>query len=77
MTANIDHLKVGAFYWVIPAFNPDTDESWNNALQPARYEGAGLWSYLGESGVSDWPTIWVGNEIADQPSQGFPLQLDW
>lgn len=67
------NLKPGSFYWAIPAFDPDTDEEWQNQKQPARYagldeKGQELWFWPGvdgdrPNGASDWPAIWVGPEI--------------
>jgi hypothetical protein len=51
-------LRAGAFYWVIPTFNPDA-ELWVNERMPARFvgyvDGALTWNFLGKDGVSDWP----------------------
>ncbi|WP_342152294.1 hypothetical protein [Methylorubrum sp. SB2] len=58
-----DNLKVGAFYWVLPVLDPDTEETWWNDCMPARYAGNGQWWYLDHEGVSDWPVRWVGPEI--------------
>jgi len=67
------NLKPGSFYWALPAHDPDTDLEWQNKDQPARFagydeEGRELWFWLGvegenKDGVSDWPSIWVGEEI--------------
>jgi hypothetical protein len=67
------NLIPGAFYWVIPAHDPDTDLVWQNKEQPARFEGYDnngndRWFWLGVygeygNGLSDWPAIWVGKEI--------------
>lgn len=58
-------LIVGAFYWVRIAFDPDFEpgNEWVNDTQPARYAGGGRWNYLGIDGESDWPVIWVGEQI--------------
>lgn len=60
--------KVGAFYWVRPALDPDSDEQWENEDQPARFCGydereTELWCYLSTGEPTDWPAIWVGDEI--------------
>jgi len=66
-------LKPGHFYWALPAHDVDTDLDWQNRPQPARFvgwddEGRELWFWLGvegegPDGVSDWPAIWIGEEI--------------
>ena len=61
----IDKLTVGSFYWIQIALDPDADNEWENQAMPARYEGSGKWTYLGQEGVSDWPVRWIGNEIRE------------
>lgn len=56
-------LEIGAFYWVVPTLDPDTDAEWEAKEQPARYAGGGKWNALGIEGDSDWPMRWVGNKI--------------
>ena len=69
-------LIVGAFYWVIPEVDPDAEDrdrcdagqEWQDEIQPARFDGwndAGemLWNFRGFDGSSDWPVLWVGEEI--------------
>jgi len=56
-------LEPGAFYWVLTAFDPDTDKAWENEVMPARYEGGGKWVYLGVDGISEWPVRWVGGKL--------------
>ena len=56
-------LKVGSFYWVVPVFDPDTDNTWELAIQPARFAGDGEWNCLGVEGENNWPMRWVGDEI--------------
>src|SRR5262245_50608973 len=61
-------LRYGAFYWVLPVFDPDGDDEWGNKEQPARYGGTNdagqqLWNYIGVDGYSDWPVRWIGEEI--------------
>jgi len=63
-----EQLKPGAFYWALPAFDPDTDEEWVNQPQPARYEGDSRWTWLGSEN-EEWPARWVGPEIV-QPEDG-------
>lgn len=65
-----EKLIVGRFYWVVPAFDPDTDAEWESEMQPARYAGKDangnlLWNCLGVDGVSDWPMRWIGGEVAN------------
>lgn len=55
--------KVGCFYWILPVFDPDTDNEWENEPQPARYEGDGRWTCLGIEGISNWPARWVGDKL--------------
>lgn len=61
--ADFTNLKIGSFYWVQIAFDPDTNLEWENQEMPARYEGNGLWIFLNQEGVSNWPVKWVGDEI--------------
>lgn len=60
-------LKVGSFYWILIALDPE-GEDWENEKMPGRFIG------YAEDGVSerfqcigsedaDWPVIWVGPEI--------------
>lgn len=73
---NGKQLIPGAFYWVIPEIDPDADDrdqwqpgqEWQDEMQPARFNGwnaAGemLWSFMGFDGSSNWPVLWVGEEI--------------
>lgn len=73
MTDEVD-LKVGSFYWVWIALDPDADSAtdhdpgWENSIMPARFAGRGtegqaLWNYLGQESASDWPVRWIGDEI--------------
>lgn len=57
-------LKIGAFYWVQPALDPDTESEWEVGIQPARYAGNDKWNSLGVEGESDWPMKYIGDEIA-------------
>jgi hypothetical protein len=62
------NLIVGRFYWVIPAFDPDTDADWETSVQPARFAGTNaagelLWNCLTIDGNSSWPMRWIGGEI--------------
>lgn len=68
-------LRPGAFYWVRITLDPDTDDSeqWMNGEQPARYDGAGRWHFLGLEDASDWPVIWVGDEIQQEEVSGKPF----
>lgn len=63
-------LEIGAFYWVIPVLDPDTDEEWEHGEQPARYAGAGKWNCLNIDGANDWPMRYVGPRIATPPGEG-------
>lgn len=72
-----NNLEVGAFYWVIIALDPD-GEDWENQKMPARYagknsEGEDTWNLLGVEGASDWPVIWIGDEILPNRHTFFPL----
>ena len=66
---NTEQLEVGAFYWVLITFDPDSEgaDEWVNEPMPARYAGDGRWTFLGVDDVSDWPVRWVGPKI-DKPS---------
>lgn len=57
-------LRVGAFYWVWLATDPEGLE-WENQPMPARYAGDGRWHFLNQEGDSDWPLRWVGAEILE------------
>lgn len=61
-------LIIGRFYWVQPAFDPDTEAEWEAEMQPARFAGKDangnlLWNCLAVDGVSQWPMRWIGGEI--------------
>lgn len=56
-------LRIGAFYWMLPAPTPGAGSEQESQPQPARYEGDGRWTCLGLEGVTDGPAIWVGPEI--------------
>lgn len=65
-----DELKVGAFYWVTPVLDVDTDEAWEHGMQPARFagkreDGVLLWHCLNVDGLSDWPMRFIGTEITE------------
>ncbi len=73
---NDKQLIVGAFYWVIPEVNRDAEDrdlcepglEWQDEMQPTRFNGrnaAGemLWNFLGFDGSSNWPVLWVEEEI--------------
>lgn len=62
------NLIIGKFYWVIPVFDPDTDDAWEHDQQPARFAGRSesgelLWNYLAIDGNSVWSVRWIGEEI--------------
>lgn len=75
--ADDKNLREGAFYWIIPAFDPDTDLEWENAVQPARFDGyvdgEPRWHCLNLDGVSDWPAIYVGPEITPPAAYAAPV----
>ena len=62
-------LEVGAFYWVIPANDPDTENEWEKHVQPARFYGRAdddgrlFWNCLNIQDPSDWPMKWIGDKI--------------
>ncbi len=61
-------LKIGSFYWVQVAFDPDTDLEWENREMPARFAGLSpsgrlLWNFLNQEGESDWAVRYIGPEI--------------
>ena len=61
-------LIPGAFYWVVPALDPDADFAWERCTQPARFvgfdaEGREMWNWLGIEGVATWPAIWIGPQL--------------
>jgi hypothetical protein len=68
MTDRAD-LVVGAFYWVLPVFDPDTDLDWQNEVQPASRlagrsdDGSLLWDCIGLDEPSDWTMRWIGERI--------------
>lgn len=67
MTEEID-LIPGRFYWVKIAYDPDTNNKWENEDQPARFshknkDGILIWNYLNINDNNEWPVIWIGNEI--------------
>lgn len=64
-----EDLKIGSFYWVHVAFDPDTNQEWENREMPARFSGYAadgklLWNFLNQEGVSDWAVRWIGPEIS-------------
>ena len=63
-------LVSGAFYWVVPTLDPDTDEEWELEKQPARFidhegECGERWHCLNIDGPSEWPMRWVGPRIEE------------
>ncbi len=66
----LTELKKGSFYWVVPVNDPDYEEEWEMAIQPARYRGDGLWDCLGiYEGARDWPMKFIGDEVVPQSSK--------
>lgn len=61
----LEDVDKGSFYWVKIANDPDVDE-WESKPMPARYCGANKWQFIGVEGESDWPVIWIGEEIKMQ-----------
>ena len=61
----LPELKVGAWYWVKPTTDPDypEGEEWQAGVQIARFAGNGRWWCCGISEASDWPMVWVGEEV--------------
>lgn len=63
------NLTPGKFYWVLIAFDPDTDEAWVNQKQPARFVGytsdeQEIFQFIGRDSDEDfWPVRWIGEEI--------------
>jgi len=70
---DVNHLVVGAFYWVMPAAGAvDAQGEWQSAMQPARYagvsrEGELLWNFIAVSGCSDWPLMRIGERCIEPP----------
>lgn len=64
-----DDLIVGAFYWVMPANDPDLVEAWEFYTQPARFHGRDAvtgelrWQYIGVEGPSTWSARFIGPRI--------------
>lgn len=58
----MDELKEGSFYWVRITLDPDA-EDWENDYMPARYAGNERWQFIGVEDASDWPVVWIGEEI--------------
>ncbi|MDG0022727.1 hypothetical protein [Trinickia sp. Y13] len=69
-------LIVGAFYWVIREVDPESacrdewepGQEWLDEIQPARFNGWSasgemLWNFMGFDGSSNWPVLWIGEEI--------------
>jgi hypothetical protein len=58
-------LVVGAFYWVVPANDPDEDIEQLTDTQPALFvgyseSGEQQWICLGLEGLTTWPMKWIG-----------------
>jgi hypothetical protein len=61
-------LVVGAFYWAIPANDPDIVYRWEYHCQPVRFwgrneAGDAMWQCIGMRDVSEWPMRWIGPRL--------------
>lgn len=61
-------LVPGAFYWIMPADDPDTVSEWEHYVQPARFVGVDsggnlVWNWLAVDDSSTWPVRWIGPRI--------------
>lgn len=72
--ADRDDLVPGAFYWAMPALDPDRRQEWEYFTQPVRFVGRDetgepIWQCIGMDGMTDWSMRYIGPRIISPDSE--------